>query len=139
MSIVESVRSYIMTCPLLKDGCFHVDYLGHEPCEYTIDGVPAAIIIKRYVDGATLRQYEFVFASREEYNISVIENMVNSAFYEEFAAWLERQTKSHNLPYLGEGKLAQKIEALSSGYLFQTGPSTARYQIQCRLVYYQEI
>lgn len=138
MSIIESIRTYIMECPFLKDGRFNVGYLGYEPCEYTIDSVPASIIIKRYVDGDSLRQFEFIFASREEYNISTVKNMVSSAFYEEFAAWLEKQTADKNLPAMAEGQHPQKIEAVSSGYLFQTGPNTARYQIQCRLTYYQE-
>ena len=44
-----------------------------------------------------------------------------------------------NVDYLPEGKIPQKIEAQSTGYLFTTGPDTGKYQIQCRLQYFQEV
>ena len=55
------------------------------------------------------------------------------------AAWLEIQTRTGNFPSLPEGKIPQKIEAQSTGYLFTTGPDTGKYQIQCRLQYFQEV
>ena len=64
--------------------------------------------------------------------------LANSGFYENLAAWLEQQTRTGNLPVLPDGKEAQKIEAQSTGYLFTTGPDVGKYQIQCRLQYYQE-
>ena len=33
---------------------------------------------------------------------------------------------------------ARSIEAQSTGYLFTTGPDAGKYQIQCRLVYFQK-
>lgn len=137
MSIIESLRSFFLSCPYLKDGRLNIDFLGHKACEYTIDGVPADIIVKRYLDGATVRQYEFVFASREEYGFDVLQAIANSSFYENVAAWLEQQSDLGILPKLKDGQQAIKIEALSSGYLYQGSENTARYQIQCRLLYNQ--
>lgn len=80
MSIIESIRTFIRTCPLLKDGRLNVDYLGNKPTEYTIDGVPTSTVIKRYTDGAALKQYAFIFGSREYYGEDTLKNIENSSF-----------------------------------------------------------
>ena len=65
---------------------------------------------------------------------------LDSGFYEDFSDWLDEQTKSGNLPIMREGLTPTKIEAISSGYLFDVSGdlSNARYQIQCRLIYDKE-
>lgn len=137
MSIIESIRTFICGCPLLKDGAIGIDFLGNAPTEYTIDGVPTSSIIKRYADGGALKQYTFYFGSREYYGTDVIKNIENSSFYEKFAAWLKEKSDRHELPELEGGKIPQAVEALSTGYMFDGGAGDARYQIQCRLIYYE--
>ena len=92
-------------------------------------------MIQKYVDGSSKRQYVFVFASRESYSEDVIDNINNSGFYEDFAEWLEEQTNNDNLPFIGDDKEVLKIEAMTNGYAFKTDVDTARYQIQCRMIY----
>lgn len=137
MSIIESIRTFICTFPLLKDGVINVDFLGAKPTEYTVDGIPSSNTIKKYADGGRLKQYTFYFASREYYGEDVLSNIANSSFYEDFGAWLTSQSKAGTLPVLTDGKEAQTIEALSTGYMFDGTAGNARYQIQCRLVYYE--
>ena len=44
------------TCPLLdEDGKVRVNFLGETPIEYVIEEVPAEPIVKRYVDGSSIR------------------------------------------------------------------------------------
>lgn len=137
MNMIESVRTFIEKCPLLKEGRVNVDYLGKEPWEYTIDGVPVSTTVKQYTDGARLRRYEFVFGSREYYGTDMPERIENSAFYEDFSAWLDEMSINGQLPDLGENKWAQSIEAVSGGYIMDTDGKYARYQIQCRMIYYE--
>lgn len=137
--MIESIRNYMCSCPLLKDGCFlRVDFLGNEPTEYVIETVPTNRIIKRYVDGGSLREYLFIFASREYYSSDVLQNLENSGFYEDFAEWIESQNAKGIYPDMGRGKSACGIEALSNGYMFDATENEARYQIQCRIIYYQK-
>lgn len=141
MTIVESVKNYILTCPLLGDlGRLNIDFLPEDPDTYSIEEIPAQAIMKTYIDGSTERQFVFVFASRFLYSEEVRNNIENSGFYEQFAEWLEQQTEAENLPELSAGKTATKIEAMSSGYLYDISGdfSNARYQIQCRLIYDKE-
>lgn len=139
--IIDSIRSFIRTCPHLQEfnGAIkvNVDYLEAIPTSYSIEETPTDPIIKRYVDGSTRRQYGFVFTSCESYGADVLQNISNSGFYEDFATWLEQQSLLNNLPVLEDGKESIKIEAITTGYAFETDIDSARYQIQCRLIYNQ--
>lgn len=137
-TIIEALYNYFIDCPLMGNRKLNVDYLPEHGVEYSIDTTPATEVVKWYVGGSSIRQYLFVIRSVEDYAPDVLQNLANSGFYENLAAWLEQQTRAGNLPVLPDGKEAQKIEAQSTGYLFTTGPDVGKYQIQCRLQYYQE-
>ena len=134
--IIDEIKKFIKKCPFLKSGRINVDYLSDKPNQYTIDSYPADPIIKRYSDGGQLKQFLFLFGSREYYDENTLQNIENNAFYEMFSDWLEEQNKVGNLPVLGN-KESQRIEALSTGYIQDSETNNARYQIQCRLIYYQ--
>lgn len=138
MSIIQSLYDFFKACPLLTDKKINVDYLPENPVEYTIDEITGDPFIKRYARGAAMKQYLFAFGSREAYGPDVLQNLANSGFYEDFSAWLEQQTKVRNFPAMSAGQTPRKIEAQSTGYLFSSDTQAAHYQIQCRLIYYQE-
>lgn len=141
MTITESIKNYLAKCPHLGDfKRLCVDFLPEDTETYSIEEIPAETILRAYIDGSSERQFVFVFAARFFYSEETRNNIENSGFYEKFAEWLEEQTEADDLPVLADGKTATKIEAMSSGYLFDVSGdlSTARYQIQCRLIYDQE-
>lgn len=141
MTIIESVKTYIKTCPALNElARVNVDFLPEKPDTYSIEEVPTETIIEKYLDGSSKRQFTFVFAARLNYSDEIRNNIDNSGFYEDFAAWLEECSDNEILPEMAAGLDPVKIEALSNGYLFDiSGDLTnARYQIQCRLIYYKE-
>lgn len=137
--IIKQIRAYFLDCPVLDEYAkLNVDYLGVNATEYTIDPGPSDSILKRYVDGGALKQYLFVFGSRELYGDDEIQNMENSGFYEEFSKWIENQSNEGNLPLLSDGKESRSMEVITSGYLFDASESSARYQVQVRLTYYED-
>lgn len=138
MSIMKALRDYFLTCPLMDGSRINVDYLPERGIEYSIDSTPVTAVIKRYTGGASLRQYVFTISSVMDYGSDTLQNIANSALYEDLADWMEEQTLAQELPELSEGLRPISIEAQSTGYLFTTSPSAGRYQIQCRLVYYKE-
>lgn len=141
MTVIESVKNFILTCPLLDElKRVNVDFLPENPGTYSIEEVPTSTVITTYIDGSTDRQFLFVFASRLHYSEEVKNNIDNSGFFEKFQAWLEECSFNDNFPELATGLTPYKIEAQSSGYLFDiSGDLTnARYQIQCRLLYSKE-
>lgn len=139
MTVIESIRNFIGTCPHLSEFAkgINVDYLELDSQAYMIEVVPSKPIVKKYIDGSSIRQCIFVFVSRESYGSNVIENIENIGFYEKFATWIEDQCANKNFPIMDEGKQATKIETTTNGYAFYTSKDKAQYQIQCKLTYYQ--
>lgn len=137
-TMIGALREYFLACPLTGDSRLGVDYLPEQGVAYSIDATPATEVLQQYVGGSSLRQYLFVFRSVNDYGPDALQNLANSGFFERLAAWMERQTKARALPDLGPGRTARRLEAMSTGYLFTAGPDTGKYQIQCRLVYFQK-
>ena len=137
-SLIRAIREFFCTCPFLKDGAIHVDYIGICPTEYSIDSVPAKKEVKAYIDGSALCQFVFTFGSVEVYGSDVEINLENSGFYENFVAWLKEKSQKKELPLLENGREALRIEAESQGYVIDAGENMARYQIQCRLLYFEK-
>lgn len=143
MTIIESVRNYIKTCPYLKEFedevvKINVDKLEDDSTVYSINESVFNPIVKPYIDGSSERQFVFVFASREDYGQDFFQNIQNIGFYDDFSTWLENNSRQGILPNLGEGKQALTIKAITNGYAFMTDIDKARYQIQIRLTYFQE-
>lgn len=141
MSVIGSIRAFVNTCPFLDefDALVGVEYLSENTKSFVVEAsVTDRPIQKRYVNGDTVRRFNFVFASREYFGQDIMENMDVAEFYEKFSDWLEECSLKNTLPDLGGEKEARKIEALTNGYVLNADESKARYQIQCRLTYYQE-
>ena len=138
MSIISSIRDFILTFPELHEGDLYIDFLGAGANQCTLEPVPCDPVYRRYTDGGALKQYLFVFASREYYSADVAQCAANQEFYEIFAAWVKAQNKAGNLPELGADRYAVSLEVLTSGYVFYEDTETARYQIQLRLIYEEE-
>lgn len=68
----------------------------------------------------------------------MLENIANSGFYDDFADWIERNNWQGIFPDLGDYRTPYRIDIASSGYAYDTGDDTARYQIQLKLMYYQD-
>ena len=139
--IIDAISTYIRGCPCLKkfNGAINVNvnYLGDDSTTYSIEEVPVKPIIKKYVDGSTMRQFQFIFASREPYGSDVLQNIENSGFYEEFSSWIENNNSQGIFPNFDEGKIVDNIEVLSPGYAFMVDENVVRYQIELRLIYFQ--
>lgn len=139
MTIIEAVRGWLRTYPSLASGRLAVDFLPKQAQTYSVDSVPSKEEIKRYLDGSSVRQFLFTLSSREFKGEDIVQNVDNLTFYEGFAAWVLNQSRRRQLPELGEGRTARKVEVTTSGYPFQVDEhGTARYQIQLRLEYFQK-
>lgn len=84
-----------------------------------------------------MRQFLFVVASREFFGDKIKQQLDNLSFYGDFSEWLREQTMAGKLPNLGEGRKVMLMEATTSGYAMAAEASMARYQIQCRMEFFQ--
>lgn len=136
--LIECVRDFILTFPALdENGCLYVDYLGDQAIDYSVETVPCDPVFKRYTDGGCMKQFLFLFASREYYSADVIQCIENLSFYEDFSSWINQKNRSGELPDL-DGRDPVSIEVLTGGYAFDADAETARYQIQLRLLYEED-
>lgn len=139
MTIIDGVRAWLKTYEGLADGRLSVDFLPEEAKSYSVDTVPTTEIVKRYLDGSSIRQFLFCVSSREFYSDNITQNVDNQAFYEGLAAWLERKSKLRQFPNIGTGRTVRSIEISSTAYPFIVDDhGTARYQLQLRLTYFQK-
>lgn len=136
--LIECIRNYILRFPELKDGYLLVDILGDKPIEYTIETVPCTPVVRKYTDGSCMKQFLFIFASREFFSEDVAQNIENLGFYEKFEDWIKEQNDEGILPDLGDDREPVSIEVITGGYAFEADTNTARYQIQLRLTYEEE-
>lgn len=140
--IIKSLRDYIRTCPHLDTFNnaikVNVNYLEPNTDTYSIEEVPIEPILKKYVNGDSIRQYAFIFTSREPYGIDVLQNIDNSGFYERFADWIENQNYNEIFPLLDNGLEPLEIKVTSTGYAFAVTEDTAQFQIQLRLKYFKK-
>lgn len=137
-SIIEGLTDYFLKCPLLKDGVFRVNALGGEPVEYALESAITSPVLKTYVDGSSVRQYQFNFNSREAYSMDRIMAIQNESFYEDFCNWVEEQNKNENLPEMPGGCEAQAITVLAPGFMLDATMESAFYQVQLQLQYFKE-
>lgn len=138
MSLISAIRTFILTyAELDADAPVWVDYLGAVPVEYSIVPLPGTRTLEIYLDNSKRCAKPFAFKVTD-YTADDARRLANEEFAEEFAEWLDEQTISGVLPALDSGKVAERIEATSWGYIEQQGASeTAVYLITCQLIYDQ--
>lgn len=140
--IINALRDYIRACPHLDTFNMatkvNVNYLEPDTDTYSIEEVPIEPIVKQYVNGGSIRQYAFIFTSREPYGVDVLQNIDNSGFYEKFANWIEEQNNKEIFPLLDNGLEPLEIKVTSTGYAFAVTEDTAQFQIQLKLKYFKK-
>ena len=117
----------------------NVNYLEPNVDTYSIEEMPIEPILKQYINGDSIRQYAFIFTSREPYGSDVLQNIDNSGFYEKFADEIETKNDNEVFPILDSKLEVREIKVTSTGYAFAVSEDTAQYQIQLRLKYYKKL
>lgn len=131
-SKIEIIKEYIEKCPLLKKGKVNVDYIKDKPQSYSIDETPTETVLNKFTDGGSRRQIQFDFSIQA--NFSILENIKNSKFCDDFLDWIEEENNKGNLPKI---KGAEEIKG-NRGTVLQTTEATAIYVIPLQFVYVKE-
>lgn len=140
--IIDSLRDYMRNLKCLDTFNnairVNVNYLEPNADTYSIEEVPVEPILKKYINGDSIRQYAFIFTSREPYGSDVLTNIDNSGFYEKLAGEIEKNNNKEIFPLLDDGMEALEIKVTSTGYAFAVTEDTAQYQISLRLKYFKK-
>lgn len=140
--IIQALRNYMRELKCLDTFNsaikVNVNYLEPSPDTYSIEEIPIEPILKKYVNGDSIRQYAFIFTSREPYGVDVLQNIDNSGFYEKLADEIEFNNDNGIFPTLDTSLEPLEIKVTSTGYAFAVTESTAQFQIQMRLKYFKK-
>lgn len=141
MTVIEYLRQYFMNFPRLQGERLDIDCLRSQEGSYSIDSAPGESVSQRYLDGSAVRRFLFTISGRMYYGSDIATQAENLAFFEELETWLSRRELLLDLPELGEKRTARSLEVLSSAYpiIVDDDEGLARYQIQMRLTYFQEV
>lgn len=138
MSIISSVRDFLLTCPLFDDIPITVDYLPSSATEASIEAIPVPYTVKQYTDGSKICNYQFVVAVRFPWYSDENEGISCSKWFEDFSTWLEIQSNLNNLPNLPDGLSPISIYAVPNRFGTDGKNSSARYQMVCRLTFFKD-
>lgn len=131
--MIEKIRKYLIENEIVDEECrVNVDFLGENPTEFAIIPIAVNPILKKYIDGSSLRQYQFQLISCNYYGADVMQNMANSKFYEELYDKIESNNDDGILPNI---KGIESIECLNNGAILDVTTNTARYSIQMKITY----
>ncbi|WP_373899281.1 chloramphenicol resistance protein [Haloimpatiens sp. FM7315] len=140
--IIDSLRNYFRKIKCLDTFNnairVNVNYLSPNTDTYSIEEVPIEPILKHYVNGDSIRQYAFIFTSREPYGADILQNIDNSGFYEKLANEIEQNNNNNVLPVLDNDLEPLEIKVTSTGYAFAVTEDTAQFQIQLKLKYFKK-
>ncbi len=141
---IKAMLDWLASCPLATtlnngDVVFSIEYLGADTgqMQFSLEATPTAMVLEQFFLGSR-RAKNYVLESRMVYSPEVVQQAANSAFWDEFAEWVEKQSGRRNLPALSDGKKAEKVVCLSPGYIMSQDASSCRFQIQLQLQYYQK-
>ena len=131
--MIEKIRQYLIDNRVIDDDCrINVDFLGENPTEFAIIPIAVDPILERYVDGTSLRQYQFQLISCNDYGADVMQNIDNSTFYEQLYNLIDENNNKNILPKI-DGIVS--IECLNNGAILDATTNTARYSIQMKITY----
>lgn len=132
-SNMELIGEFIETCPLLNKGKVNLDYIKEKPQSYSIDETPVETVLNEFRDGGRRLQIQFDFSIQA--NFSILENIKNSKFCDDFMKWIYEQDSKGNLPKI-DG--IDWIKCLGRGTIERTTETTAIYVIPMQVGYIEE-
>lgn len=136
--MIESIREWLLCCPLLAGERLNVNHLQGDALEYAIIEAPTTPVLTQYMDGSSIRQKVFALSAIKDESPDILQNIAESGFWEQFTQWVENQNRNRSFPFVDSTKRIRKIAVTSTHYLLSTTPTTARWQIQLSVTYYQK-
>lgn len=133
---ITKLRMYLMT--IIDNLLTNTDYsinanmLSNDVNNYSIDKIPTATTVERWVDGTTIKRDLYSFRSRNNYSQSTLDNLLNVGFFEVFEDIIKSNNRNNVLPEIPG---IQSIECLNCGSMNNATTNTAEFDIQIQITY----
>lgn len=132
---VTKLRAYLMDIITELRGQYgemNINFLSNEPNNYSLDKIPVAREVERWIIGDTLYRDVYSFRSRMNYSADTMTNIENVGFYETFERIIKQKNDNNDLPKI-DG--IQSISCLNCGTLNRANTNTAEFDIQIQIEY----
>ena len=136
--MIEQIREWLLTCPLLSGQRLNINHLSGDALEFSILESPTTPVLKRYMDGSTMRQKAVSLTATKDQTPDILQNLAESGFWENFSEWVEAQNKNRSFPALPGDCWVQSVAVTSTHYLMAATAATARWQIQLSITYFKK-
>ena len=113
----------------------NADMLGDKPDNYSLDKIPTASVVERWINGLEIHRDVYSFRSRMSYSQDTIDNLSNIGFFEQFENAIKTNNEEGILPNIDN---IESIECLNCGTLNNTDGTTAEFNIQIQITYREE-
>ena len=115
----------------------NADFLGLEVNNYSLDKIPTASVIEKWITGLEIHRDVYSFRSRNSYSSDRLNNLKNIGFFEEFESIIRTNNDNGILPDI---KGIEKIECLNCGTFNREDESgkSAIFDIQLQITYKEE-
>ena len=136
---ITKLRTYLFsiidTLTTDKNYQINADMLDNDINNYSLDKIPTASQVEKWVNGIEIHRDVFSLKSRKAYSQDTINNLSNIGFFEIFKSIIKSNNKKGVLPDI---KGIQSIECLNSGTMLSGDTNTAIFDIQIQITYREE-
>ena len=136
---ITKLRTYLFsiidTLTTDKNYQINADMLDNDINNYSLDKIPTASQVEKWVIGIEIHRDVFSFRSRKAYSQDTINNLSNIGFFESFESIIKSNNKKGVLPDI---KGIQSIECLNCGTMLTSDGTTAEFDIQIQITYREE-
>lgn len=110
----------------------NADMLSNDIDNYSLDKIPTASVVERWIMGIEIHRDVYSFRSRMSYSQDTIDNLSNIGFFEQFENAIKTNNEEGILPDIDN---IESIECLNCGTLNNTDGTTAEFDIQIQITY----
>ena len=133
---IEKLRKYLFEVlkKLVEENKINInaDMLSKNINSYSLDKIPTASTVERWITGGGIYKDVFSFRSRKEYSTNEINNLNNIGFFEKFENIIKSNNMKGVLPKING---IQSIECLNTGTMISANTNTAEFDIQLQITY----
>lgn len=136
---IDNLRTYL--CKVIdalttnKNFKINANMLSKNVNNYSLDKIPTASTVEKWVNGVEIHKDVYSFRSRKEYSTNEINNLQNIGFFEIFESTIKSNNKKGVLPNI---KGIESIECLNCGTMLSADTNTAIFDIQIQITYREE-
>ena len=115
-----------------RDYQINADMLSSKIDDYSLDKIPTASVVEKWIMGIEIHKDVYSFRSRKVYSQDTINNLNNIGFFEYFEEAIKSNNDKGVLPDIEN---IQNIECLNCGTLNHTEDNSAVFDIQIQITY----